>query len=174
MTLPNNIPIPFPIEWVDIPASNYKVGRDVVFPDVIVIHIAEGSKASVISTFQDPSVQKSSHFLVCQDGSIVQFVSTANTAYGNGIVDNPVSELVLQRAGNNPNSFSISIEHEGFSTQDATSAQYDATTKLIKFLSAKWNIPLDRTHIIRHQEIEAAKVCPGLISVERLIQQART
>lgn len=172
MNLPNNIPIPFIIQLVAIPDSNFRKGR-IKPPDLIVIHIAEGSKQSVISTFQDSSVQKSSHFLICKDGSILQFVSTNDTAYGNGIVTNPVSEIVLSRLPENPNEYSISIEHEGFSTSDITLAQYTTTPKLIKYLHDKWAIPLNRTHIIRHQEIESIKTCPGLVSVEKLIQSAK-
>lgn len=170
--VPHDIPIPFPIEFVTIPATNFKKGRT-RNPDAIVIHIAEGMKASVVATFKDPIVQKSSHFLVNRDGSITQFVGTADTAYGNGIVDNPISELVLARVGTNPNDWTISIEHEGFSTADITPAQYATTEKLVKFLSSKWDIPLDSTHVFRHREIYAGKTCPGMINVETIIQQAR-
>lgn len=173
MGLPNDVPIPFPIELVSIPTTNYAVGRKGAIPDMIVLHIAEGSKASVLATFKDPSVQKSSHFLVCKDGSIVQFVSTGNTAYCNGIVDNPIAELVLNRAPQNPNEFTISIEHEGFSTSDITPAQYATTIRIVKYLKAKWGISLDRTHVIGHREIYSQKTCPGMINVEKVIQQAR-
>ena len=36
---------------------------------------------------QDAHVEKSSHFMVCLDGSVVQCVGTQNAAYGNNIVD---------------------------------------------------------------------------------------
>jgi N-acetyl-anhydromuramyl-L-alanine amidase AmpD len=52
-------------------------------------YIAEASKAGVVADFTDPTYLKSSHFLVNRDGSITQFVGTANQAFGNGIVDNP-------------------------------------------------------------------------------------
>lgn len=172
MSLPNNIPIPFPIEFIDIPTSNYSVGRS-QSPDCIVIHIAEASKQGVINAFKDPAYQKSSHFLVNKDGTITQFVGTANVAFGNGIVDHPVSELLLQRPGINPNQWTISIEHEGFAAEDFTEAQYATTTKLVKYLHDKWNIPLDSTHVIRHREINGGKTCPGVVNVERIIRQAR-
>lgn len=172
MPLPNPIEAPFPIDFVQIPTTNFRVGRPGV-PDMIVIHIVEGSKQSCIGTFKDPSVQKSAHFLTGKDGSITQFVSTGNTAYANGIVHNPVSELVLARLPKNPNDYTISIENEGFSTADVTDAQYSTLIKLVSFLSKKWNIPLDSTHVIRHREIEALKSCPGLVNVEKILQGAR-
>lgn len=178
MTLPNPVNIPFPIEFITVPDSNYRKGRLGNLPDVIVLHIAEGSKASVVATFKDPSVQKSSHFLVNRDGSITQFVNTSDAAYCNGIIDNPVSELVLQRfntatPATNPNNWTISIEHEGFATQEINVLQYAATAKLVKLMHDKWNVPLDRTHIIGHREIFSQKTCPGLLNVEKVIQLAR-
>lgn len=170
---PKNIPVPFPIELVDIPKTNYRVGRNGLLPTLIVIHIAEGSKASVISHFKNPSSAVSSHFLVNKDGTIIQFVSTRDAAFGNGIVDNPVSELVLMRGTKSVNDMSISIEHEGFATQNLTPAQYASTIKLVKFLSDKWGIPLDSTHVVRHREINGGKSCPGLANVETILQKAR-
>lgn len=173
MTLPNTVPIPAGITWVDIPTSNYRVGRTTSSPDVCVIHIAEGSKAACIATFQDPSVQKSSHFLVGKDGSITQFVSSKNTAFCNGIVDRPVGELVLQRLPTNPNDFTFSIENEGVATDDFTDAQYHTNAVILAYLHKAWNLPLDSTHIIRHREIEQAKTCPGIVNVEKIISIAR-
>lgn len=169
---PKNIPIPFPIELITIPATNYREREAGIIPDAIAIHIAEGMKASVIATFQDPTVQKSSHFLVNRDGSITQFVSTAKVAYCTGNIDNPINELVLSRT-TNPNSWSLAIEHEGFSTSDITPEQYATTAKICKFLHDKWGVPLDRTHIFGHREVFSQKTCPGLINVDKIIQLAR-
>lgn len=140
---------------------------------MIVIHIAEGLRDSVTVTFKDPAVQKSAHFLVCQNGDVLQYVSTKDTAFGNGIVVNPVSEKVLGALPQNPNEYTVSIEHEGFATTDISETMYSTTVNLVKYLHDRWAIPLDRTHIIRHNEIEASKTCPGRISVEKIIQLAR-
>lgn len=166
-----DVPIPFPIQWVDIPESNYR-SRNGVVADAIAIHIAEGSKASVIATFKDPLVQKSSHFLVCKDGSVVQFVSTKNASFCTGNIDNPINELVLSRK-ENPNSWTHSIEHEGFSNQDITDAQYKTTALICKYLHDKWGVPLNRTHIFGHREVFSQKSCPGMINVDKIIQLAR-
>ncbi len=174
MTLPNQVPIPFHIDFFTIPVTNYHAGRNGdIPPDVCVIHIAEGSKASVIATFKDPTVQKSSHFLVATDGSVTQFVSTKDTAYCNGIVVNPVSELVLQRLPQNPNDYTFSIENEGVSTTDITDAQYHTNAVILRYLHDAWDLPLNSTHVIRHREVEASKTCPGLVNVEKIIQAAR-
>lgn len=167
-------PITFNPQWVEIPPSNYRVGRNgSIAPDMLVIHVAEGSKDSCISIFKDPSVQKSSHFLVARDGTVSQFVSSKNTAFCNGIVDRPVSELVLQRLPQNPNDFTFSIENEGFATQDFTEAQYQTNAQILAYLHKAWGVPMDSTHVIRHREIEQQKSCPGICNIERIIALAR-
>lgn len=170
--MPTNVPCPFPIEFIPIPETNYRKGRNGLTPDAIAIHVADGSKAAVVATFKNPTVQKSSNFLVNRDGSITQFVNTANASFCTGNLDNPINELVLERTAN-PNDWTISIEHEGFGTQDITEAQYTATAALCKFLSQKWNIKLDRTHVFGHREAFSKKTCPGLINVDKIVQKAR-
>ena len=44
---------------------------------------------------------------------------------------------------------------------------------LIAEIAARWEIPLDREHVIGHREMFAAKDCPGNLDVERLIAEAR-
>lgn len=56
----------------------------------------------------------------------------------------------------------ISIEHEGVSGHIWTPEQYAADVELIKSIAARWNIPLDRDHIVIHSEIYALKPdCAG-------------
>jgi N-acetyl-anhydromuramyl-L-alanine amidase AmpD len=148
---------------------NYTPGRTEK-PTLIVIHITEGLRDSVYQTFL--TEPKSTHFMVNKDGSIWQFVRSKDTAWGNGVVDQPTSSIVLEKKGN-PNNYSVSIEHEGYSTTDITPEQYDSSYKLVKYLADYWKIPLDRTHIIRHEEITGYKTCPGRISVEKIIRLAR-
>lgn len=152
-------------KWV----PNFTPGRKEP-PQLIVIHITEGLRDSVYQTFM--TEQKSTHFLVNKDGTIWQFVRSKDTAWGNGIVDQPTSSIVLDKKGN-PNDYSVSIEHEGFATTDINDLQYAATVDLVKYLADFWKIPLDRTHIIRHEEITGYKSCPGKISVEKIIRLAR-
>lgn len=172
MNLPNIIPIPFLIEFVSIPGSNYRKGRTAL-PTCMVIHVADGSKRATINQFTNPASQVSSHLLICKDGKVVQFVSTSDTAFGNGIVGNPTSEIVLSRP-ENPNEYTISIENEGYGANDFTALQYEMNAKVISFLSKKWNIPIDSTHVIRHREITDVKDCPGIVNVEKIIRRARS
>lgn len=170
--MPNpSYPIPFPLQWVDIPAGNFR-SRGAELPTAVAIHIAEGSKASVVATFTDPAVGKSSHFLVCRDGAVVQFVSTKDASFCTGNLDNPINQLVLA-AKTNANGWTVSIEHEGFSNQDITDAQYATTALICRYLNGRWGIPLDRTHVFGHREAYSLKTCPGLINIDKIVQKAR-
>lgn len=169
--MPTNATFPLPIESVTIPLSNFR-SRNGELPIAVAIHIAEGTKASVVATFRDPSVEKSSHFLVCRDGSVVQFVATKDASFCTGNIDNPINELVLNKP-TNPNGWTISIEHEGVSTQDISSAQYQTTAVIVKYCHDKWGVPMDRTHVFGHREAYSLKTCPGLINVDKIVQMAR-
>ena len=69
--------------------------------------------------------------------------------------------------GTNPNRYTISIEHEGYGSNggdgNLTEQQYQATLRLHRQLINKWNIPIDRNHIIGHFEIDKINRpnCPG-------------
>jgi len=65
---------------------------------------------------------------------------------------------------------SIGIEHEGYLAHGHrwyTEAQYQSSAKLVRNLAARFNIPLDRDHIIGHEEIPARirDTRPGSISI---------
>lgn len=171
---PKNVPIPFPITRVIIPKANYYVGRDKWTPDMIVIHATEGAKAGVISTFQNPKNEKSTHFLVCKTGEIVQFVASKDAAYGNGIQVKPRDPTVVARNknGTNPNLYTISIEHEILGMEVPTAAQYAASAALVKLMHDTWGIVLDTTHVIPHNAIDAAKTCPNNVDINHILALA--
>jgi hypothetical protein len=53
---------------------------------------------------------------------------------------------------------SLGIEHEGYLAHGHhwyTEEQYQSSAKLVRYLAAKYGIPLDRDHIIGHEEIPA-------------------
>ena len=116
----------------------------------IVIHDTEslpGSGVSpydqAIATFQKPESGSSAHYVIrSSDGQVTQMVPTKDVAW---------------HAGNwTMNEHSIGIEHEGIATQGGTwytEQMYRASADLVKFLAAKYHIPLDREHILGHEDI---------------------
>jgi N-acetylmuramoyl-L-alanine amidase-like protein len=109
----------------------------------IVIHDTESSYQSTLSSFQNPTAYTSSHYVIrSSDGAVTQMVRTRDIAWhaGNSLI----------------NDESIGIEHEGYAADGATwftDAMYRNSAKLVRYLAARYHIPLDRDHIIGHDDI---------------------
>lgn len=153
--------------------DNYRVGRREEVAG-IAIHVTEGTAASAISWFNTPAADVSSNYLVKKDGGIIQFVEETDEAWAQGRVDQPTAKLVIARGAKNPNSYLISIEHEGSGSSDLTAAQRTASAELIADVARRHKFPVDREHVIGHHEIYSLKACPGKIDVDKLVQEART
>jgi len=108
----------------------------------IYIHDGEGSYDSIINHFQDPLSYVSAQYVVSTQGDITQMVANKDVSWG--------------VANWNMNMHGINIEHEGFAAQGAawyTPAMYKASATLVHWLASKYHIPLDRQHILGHDNI---------------------
>lgn len=130
--------------WVPASSSNYSV-RDSRTINYIVIHVTQGSYSGSISWFQNPQAQTSAHYVIrSSDGQVTQMVQNKDIAW---------------HAGNwDYNTKSIGIEHEGYVSDPSwfTDTMYRSSANLTKWLGQKYNIPLDRTHIIGHNQVPGA------------------
>jgi hypothetical protein len=111
--------------------------------NTIVIHDTEGGYAGSLASFQDPKAYASAHYLIrASDGLVTQMVPTKDTAW---------------HAGNKSvNMHSIGVEHEGFAIKAGswyTEPQYASSAQLVRYLTALYNIPRDREHIIGHDDV---------------------
>lgn len=160
------------------PVGNFAHGRPGAI-DMIVIHVAVATLQGTFNTFNNVAEQKSSHYCVGEAGEIWQFVQEADTAWHAGLLVGATSPLVLSRPGVNPNSYSVGIENAGnypgdLLPDDFTPTQYDANGWLVAQVAKAHNIPLDRTHIIGHNQIRSDKDCPGTkVSLDRIIAIAQ-
>lgn len=133
--------------WYPASSSNYTAAsRPGSHPiDKIVIHVTQGSYASAMNWFQNPAAGVSAHYTIrSADGLIGQSVREKDIAW---------------HAGNwEYNQTSIGIEHEGFVDDPKwfTEAMYQSSAKLVAYLCKKYNIPIDRNHIIGHSEVPGA------------------
>lgn len=155
------------------PTPNSTPGRGGFAPRAIVIHTSEGIFSSVVSWFADPRSRVSAHYLVALDGRVAQFVEEGNTAHHAGRVRNPTAQLVPDA---NPNLYTIGIEFEDRGDPSGVlrpDEQYRAGAALLRAISLRWGIDLDRDHVIGHREIYATKSCPGNVDIDRLIREAR-
>ncbi len=128
------------------PPCSYEERTDAGYPlpvDYVVIHDTEETLQGTLTIFQntDPKTAPGSgvNYVVDTDGTVYQLVHDADFTYN---------------VGNYwYNQHSIGIEHVGF---DATgfqwynAAQYLGSAKLTAYLLTKFNLPLDRAHIVAH------------------------
>jgi hypothetical protein len=107
----------------------------------IVIHDTEGTWDTVMGLAQDPTYVSWHYTVRSQDGHVAQHVATKDVAWhaGNWYV----------------NAKSVGIEHEGFAADATwyTEALYRSSSKLVRYLAAKYQIPLDRAHILGHDNV---------------------
>jgi N-acetylmuramoyl-L-alanine amidase len=145
--------------WTGCPAPNYHTGRHGFRPEAIVVHIMDGTFEAGEAACLDPAAQKSAHYGISRTGVVHQYVDENDTAFHAGIVVNPTWNLL--KAGVNPNFYTCGIDHEGKPDDVWPDEQLSASAALILEIAARWAIPLDSDHIVRHDQIRASKSCPG-------------
>lgn len=154
-------------QWLGSP--NFTVGRnghDMTQPSWIVLHTMVGTADAANARFQQSSAQASATYGVKLDGSLVQWVDEANAAWANGATG---------RGGRGDNLDSISIEHEdnGDFNGPRTPALYAASSQLVRSICLRYNIPIDRNHIIGHRECDFAQTaCPDSLDLDRIVTEA--
>ncbi|MET8829208.1 N-acetylmuramoyl-L-alanine amidase [Streptomyces sp. NPDC004610] len=121
--------------------------------EYIVVHDTEGRWEGVLDMVQDPTYVSWNYSLRSTDGHIAQHVKAKDVAW---------------HAGNwYTNATSIGLEHEGFlASPDAwyTEAMYRSSARLVRYLAARYDIPLDRQHILGHDNVPGptAATVPGM------------
>ncbi|SDH55482.1 N-acetylmuramoyl-L-alanine amidase [Nonomuraea jiangxiensis] len=110
--------------------------------DYIVIHDTEGTYQGIPSMIRNPRYVSWHYTIRSRDGHVAQHVPTGHIAW---------------HAGNwDVNTRSIGIEHEGYLAKGGTwytEAMYRASAKLVKYLADKYDIPLNRAHILGHDNV---------------------
>jgi hypothetical protein len=114
--------------------------------DTIVIHTIEGPYSSAINWFNNSSSGVSAHYVVSKGGKVGQCVRHADIGHHAGHWGTNTRSIGIEHGGSadNPNSFSA--------------AMYRASARLAAFCARKHRIPVDRKHIIGHNQVPG---CPG-------------
>jgi len=114
--------------------------------DRVIIHTAQGTLSGTVAWFQKAgrSVPTAAHYVIGEDGKIVQMVPDDRKCLHAGSTIEP-----------NWNDRSIGIEHAGFvdDGKPPSDAQLRASAKVTAIMCYKFGIPADRTHIIGHVEV---------------------
>jgi N-acetyl-anhydromuramyl-L-alanine amidase AmpD len=141
--------------FVPAAAGNYRVWHESTPRPVrrIVIHITDGGANinGTISWFQNPAARVSSHYIVGQDGEVVQMVRHNDVAWHAG----------------NANGDSIGIEHVANTRGlNPTDIQYCSSAALVNWLCTQYGIPMDRVHIVGHADADpntTHRACPNAV-----------
>ncbi|MEW2313834.1 N-acetylmuramoyl-L-alanine amidase [Streptomyces bauhiniae] len=149
-----SVPAPYE-EFGDNDYGNHDLGLRPAAQRVkyIVIHDTEGGWDGVMNLIQDPTYVSWNYTIRSTDGLIAQHVKAKDVAW---------------HAGNwDVNARSVGIEHEGFLTDpDAwyTEAMYRSSARLVKYLSRAYGVPLDRQHILGHENVPGptTSTIPGM------------
>ncbi|MDX6425484.1 MAG: hypothetical protein QOD52_889 [Gaiellaceae bacterium] len=132
------------LTWVRGPGSYTEASRTPKSHtiDTIVIHATDGgSLIGNVWWLSGGHSHASAHYVIARDGSIVQLVHLSDIAW---------------HAGNwKVNCHSIGIEHVGETYDPAgfTVDEYRSSARLVAWLVRRYDIPVDRTHIIGHAQV---------------------
>lgn len=132
--------------WVAASKANWRQADrpDDFHVDMVIVHVTQGSFQSAVNAFRDPEHKASAHYIVGKDGRVTQMIRELDVAY---------------HAGNRDyNERSVGIEHEGFvdRPEDFTDEMYEASARLTARICDRYDIPVDRKHIIGHVEVPGA------------------
>lgn len=145
------------------PVKNFWKGRGGFLPIAIVERMIQGSIEDAEQYFNGRSPEGvfavSAHYGVARDGRVWQFVEDDDTAWSNGVLQNPdlsvdwLKEVYQEKV--NCNLVTLSIDYEGYSGEPLTPRQYDAALSLHRQLVQRWDIEPDNQHIIGHNWIDS-------------------
>ena len=139
----------------NLPSPNHsdRRGADV---RALVLHIEGGSDTATQAWFTNPDSVASAHFSVAKDGSSHQYVSCADAAWANGIIDtidhgHATAFLASLPPTASPNRYSISIEHEGDSGDEMTAEQFAESVRIAAWVfgpgGAMDGVQIGRAHV---------------------------
>jgi len=111
--------------------------------EYIVIHDTEAVYDAAVATVKNAANPASWHYsLRSLDGHIAQHIKAADVGW---------------HAGNwGVNAKSIGLEHEGFLATGGswyTEAMYRTSARLVRYLARRFDIPVDRAHILGHDNV---------------------
>jgi len=141
-------------------SPNFWIGRKGYRPEAVVVHIMDGTLVGTDSWFANTTSQVSAHYGIGKNGEVHQYVQESDAAWHAGRVDAPTWKLIKPNI--NPNLYTIGIEHEGKPDDVWTDAMKQSSAALIREICQRWQIPIDRDHIVGHFEIFSKKPnCPA-------------
>ncbi len=146
---------------IQIPTKNY--WKDRIDPNgikhrvrALVLHITDSSLETTLNWFQNPA-GASAHYVVREDGEVIQMVQEFDASWHAGKVVNP---RWAGYNGSNPNYSTIGVEVVS-KGQFPPIKQWFAWARLCKDIIDRYELPLNALGVVHHNEIRGDKTCPG-------------
>ena len=109
----------------------------------ITLHTTDETYDGTLDLFNDPTYAAGANYLVrSEDGQVTQMI--------------PDQDIAWDSANRSFYQHSIGIEQEAWATHGASwfsEDLYRSTAQLVRYLAAEYHIPLDRAHILGHDNI---------------------
>ncbi len=143
------------------PVKNFWSGRGQAKPLAIVEGILPASLAEIFEIFngkptrEGRSYKVSAHYAIGRDGRVWQFVQDEDTAWANGVTNQPDPNLDWLQTVPNPNLVTLAIGYEGTPGEALSEEQYVAALALHRQLITRWQILPDAQHIIGHDKLDS-------------------
>ena len=125
-------------------------------PEAVVLHVQQGYARTARQWALSGHYGASWHFTVAKDGSVMQHLDFRDGGYHAGIpatAPDPTWPL-WKGHGRNVNTYTIGVEHEGFSGEVFPAAQAAASRELCRWLAAELGVPYDRERFPSHADID--------------------
>ncbi|GAB3389078.1 N-acetylmuramoyl-L-alanine amidase [Lysobacter fragariae] len=139
--------------FVPADSGNYRTSTSPRTIERVVIHITDGGANinGTVGWFQNPAAKVSAHYVIGQNGEVVQMVRHNDVAWH----------------ARSANGNSIGIEHVANARGlNPTPAQMCASAALVTWLCDTYGIPVDRTHVLGHSEADTKTThtgCPNAV-----------
>lgn len=145
--------------------------------DAICWHVTAGGFAGSLGWLTNPSSGASANYLLDKDGAIYELVPPDQDAWANGAVAKPdlanplIAKWLAEKVNFNQRTVSIEVTREESANERPggfTEGQHRALVNLTAWLCSRFALTPDRTHIIRHAQIDSVNRphCPGLAESE--------
>lgn len=141
------------------PTKNFWRGRKGEAIRAVVLHKCEGNGAGCLSWVCNPTAYVSYHFIILENGEVVQTVQIHDTAWHAGKISNPTAKIIDPQK--NPNLYTIGISLAGYSNARHSNNQMLALIGLLDYLQTAIRIKLTEENLIFHSEIADYKKDPG-------------
>lgn len=144
-------------KWLNVTQDGYAGvtryhSRRGIAPKIIVVHVQEGSNWGSWQHFH--SVLASSTVLIGKNGDVWRIVAESVAPWTNGDVQSPsyLMQTIMNRWGWDPNTYSLTIEREGYSRERFSSQDASIRWQVREWMD-RYNIPAEM--IIGHYEVNS-------------------